>query len=423
MRPAAPQQHAAGTAGLVNSAAREGDAVQPLRRGPVFPWIRALLVVAIIAASVASPLLGSFSVLFGVALIALGMTRGAGTAFVIASAVGSAIASMLLVMANASDTPDLGVVLGLAALCSVLAVVLGVEHARAADPDPGASAKTEAKRERVRDGQTLAEQMQADRLEAAAVAAPAESTEASWPEPRADRGVSYVSYAWLVASIIIVVAVGFGIGESRLRNSLSSTVDTGFAGYDESCAEGGVLENDDRTCDQIETTREFFEEAARDHAPTMFALFMSFAAITGAWLAHVIVVTRNRALMQQRWVVPTRPAYRLRQLEFHWSWAYVAILGVAALIATHALSGDAHEWTLAAGTGITSVAGQVIMMHGTGMAAWLLTRRRIPGWYRVVLIVTTLFIWPFVIGGLLVLGALDMQFGFRRKAASAPTAT
>jgi hypothetical protein len=402
--PVATEPSAQDAAGFANSA---------VECGPNFPWRRAIVVVLVIGASIASPGIGSFTVLFAVAVMALGLLRGAGRLFTAVCVAGSAVVAGA-VAANA-DLDERWI--AAAVVSAVLAALLAIEHRRSAQPDPG---EIEPLR-RVREPreQTLAEQMAAS---SAASSATTVVDASAWPEPRVDRGVSYVTYAWLVATMVLVAVIGITVGEHRMSSSLQSAVRSSFTSYDSACADGGKLENDTTTCKQILDARDYALDAARDHAPTVLTLFASLALTSCAWLAHLIVVARARVLAAQRWRIDTRPSYRLRELEFHWSWAYVGVLGVLGLILARPLSGATQEWTFAAAAGVTSVAGQVIAMQGTAVAAWVFSRRPMPWWYRIVLIITVLFAWPFVIGVLLLAGAIDMWISPRRRA-TAPAAT
>lgn len=327
----------------------------------------AVLVGACVAAPDSSPIIAPFvSVL--VALRLLRAREGQRRFLVIAGTASLAIAAVVGLDLGARYLPAV-------VAFALLVVALGVVHARAARLDP------------------------VDHV-----------LQQPWPEPRLDTGFGVTVVAWTVL-VVVLTALTLPAIESLTAFELG-VVDDAYAGYVNACGDGGALESRRDFCASILEQRDSARELVRSHAPELLAGALALLAFGAAATAHLVVLVRAR-----RSIVRIRPGWRVRDLEVHWSAAFLVAAGAIAWTATRGAGGAGFDVVRAAAVGVGTLGGLLVVTQGFGLAAWLLTRGSAPRWYRGFLFVVALFVIPITLLALFVLGVLDMALHPRRRGA------
>lgn len=352
---------------------------QPRRR---FPIGRIIAVALLAGLGVASPGLGVLTLPFATALLALGLLYGAGRTLVVGAALVTAVVAVGSLTAVTTDPAWLVI----AAVAAFLSIALGVGQYQAARRDPGAESLAAA-------------------------------TGATWPEPRVDRGFSHALLTWVAAAAALVALVGIAFGANELRDGASSAVREAYSSYVSECADG-MLAQQDELCANMEEQRSQALDIARDEAPALLAFLAAIFAVGAAGTSHLLVVARARAVAKQGREIETRPAWKLRDLELHWSFAYFGVAAVMAWFAADAASGALADWLLATAVGLGTVTALVLFAQGAGLLAWVFTRRRMPLWYRLLLVVVALLVLPAAMALVTGCGLLDMGLHPRRRAAA-----
>ena len=366
------------------SASSAASATSAPKRAPI--W-RILIVVVLVGLGVASPGLGILTLPFATALLALGLLYGAARAFIVASAIGSVALAVALVATGLDGTTKELAWAGMAAVAALAFIALGVEQRRSMRPDPGSESLAAATRD-------------------------------EWPEPRMDRGLSHALLTWTVAALVLVGLVGVVAGPDDLRSGSKAAVRDAYASYVIECREGGMFAKQDDLCANMQDQRSQVLDLADDHAPSLLAFLAAIFVIGGAGTSHLLVTARARAVAKQGQGVDVRPGYRLRDLELHWSYAYVGVAGIALWMGADAASGQVAEWLLAGSVGLVSIAGFVLLAQGAGLLAWIFTRRKMPLWYKLLLVVMALLVLPGAVAMVALFGIIDMGIHPRRRAAA-----
>jgi hypothetical protein len=256
----------------------------------------------------------------------------------------------------------------------LLVPVLGLAHARAARRDP--------------------------------ISAPEQP---DWPEPRIDTGFSFAIAAWMVALGLLAALVIPTLDSPRATGH--RIVRDGYSGYLDECHSGKALGNASEFCDSLRQQRDDAYDLVDRHGAELLGVLLAIFAFGAAGTAHPITTARAR-----RTGAPVRPRWRLRELEVHWSAAYLLAAGLIAYMLAAYLGGDVRAAVRGVAVGAGSLGALLVFAQGTGFAAWLLTRGRTPGWYRVFLLVSALLALPITMTVLFGLGVLDMAWHPRRRA-------
>lgn len=341
-------------------------------------WVLRLAIAAVLAVAAAGSA-SSFLVVgpFVPALVALGLLRGhrwRGAA-VAAGAAAACTAAVLL----AGGRPTW--IVTVAAAVPLWLFLLGREHARAARPDP-------------------------------------DLVDEAWPEPRLDTGFARVLWMWLLVAVTVVaIPVATSVGSDGARDGSRAAVRASYADYERACAGGGALADSDAICEAVHEQRQQLLDITDHHAPSLLAALAAFLVATSAGIAHTVVLGRGRAL-----AAATRRPRPLRELEFHWSVAYVLAIGLVLVMSADAVgaSAAASEWIRAGGVGLATVGGLLVFLQGVGLTAWLLRRRPLPRWYRVILVIALLTILPAFTLCVFAFGVLDLAIHPRRRSDSLP---
>lgn len=332
--------------------------------------LRAASCALLVAASVASP--GSALLLapFVPAIVAIRLLRQrAGRRnFLIVSTFASLVAGVGA--AAASE----GYVAG-AAAALLLVPALGIVHARAARHDPIDSPVIE-----------------------------------EWPEPRLRTGLTPTIGAWLLA-VLVVVALAAPLVDS-LTDTSSQLVRDAYAPYQRGCRDGGAFANRTDFCEETLQQRDQAIDLVDDHAPELLAAFIALFAFASAATAHLVVLARGRRVSDR-----VRRSWRLRELEFHWSAAYLLAAGLVAFMLAGSGDSNVPSTVRSIGVGLATLGAVAVVAQGVGLVAWMFTRGGSPTWYRVALIVFALFVLPVTLTLLFFVGVLDMALHPRRRAA------
>jgi hypothetical protein len=230
-----------------------------------------------------------------------------------------------------------------------------------------------------------------------------------WPEPRLDTGFSLAIVAWMVALALLTALIVPTLDSPRATGH--RVVRDGYAGYLDECHSGKALDNAKDLCDSLRQQRDDAYDLVDDHGAELLGLLLAIFAFGAAGTAHPVTMARAR-----RTGASIRPRWRLRELEVHWSAAYLLAAGlVAYMLSTHV---DGAVGAAARGTaaGAASLGALLVLAQGVGFVSWLLTRGRTPGWYRVFLLVSALLALPITFTVLFGLGVLDMAWHPRRRA-------
>lgn len=335
------------------------------------PGVLRVLAVALLGGlGVAAPSLGVLTIPFAVALIALGRAYGASRSFV----AGCIVAMVVVVATQVHEARWLA--LGIA--CCLLTGWLGTEHWRASMPG----------------------------------AAPSDD---AWPEPRLDDGLSRVIAAWLAAAALVMVLVGALSSGAELRSGARAVVREAYASYDRECRSDGVFASREQLCEDMRSQRDTLLGIADRHAPTMLGALAAIIVVGGGGTAQLVTLARRRvAAPGDRGV--GRRRYRLRDLELHWSLAYLGIAGVGCVLAATSTSGAVAAW-LGAAAGLTAGAALLLVLaQGAALVAWSWTRRPTPMIVRIILIVIACLVLPATVATLTLLGLVDMWLRPRRRA-------
>jgi hypothetical protein len=151
----------------------------------------------------------------------------------------------------------------------------------------------------------------------------------------------------------------------------------------------------------------------RPHAAEVIAGLLALFAWGAALTAHPIIIARTWRASPR-----VRPTWRLRELEVHWVAAYVAAAGLITwLLADGAGSGSGTTLARSASVFLLVIGSLQLVVQGVGLAAWLLTRVKTPGWYRAFLLIGAVLFYYVTIPLLLVFGIVDMAVHPRRRAA------
>lgn len=340
--------------------------------------LRALSCALLVAASVASP--GSALLLapFVPAIVAIRLLRQrAGQRQFLVTAT---IASLLGGLSAAADHRAF-LAGALAAL--LLVPALGVVHARAARHDPIDSPEI-----------------------------------VEWPEPRLRTGLTPTIGAWIVALLVLfgvvaLVAPGF----DSLSDSGATLVRDAYSPYERGCRDGGAFEERTDFCAQTLEQRDQVLTIVEDHAPELLAALLAIAAFGAAGTAHLVVLARGRRVSKR-----VRRSWRLRELELHWSAAYVLAAGLVMFMLAGdgnggGAGGDVLVVVRSVGVGLATLGALAVVSQGIGLVAWMFSRGGSPTWYRVLLLAFALFVLPVTMALLFFVGVLDMALHPRRRAA------
>lgn len=339
---------------------------------------RALVCVVLVAGCVGSPGLAPLVAPFVPVLVALRLlrTREHAGRFLATATIGSLAAA-----ASASASLGVGAAVVSALAATLIVPLLGLAHVRAARPDPPGTTATK-------------------------------TPDGAWPEPRIDTGQSFAIIAWVVAVLALLAAMApLANSSGRLFDASRDLVDEAYAPYERSCADGGSLASQEDLCRRLLTQRSDVLAVVDDHGTELAAGLAALFAWGGALTAHLAVLARHRRQPGAH----ARPAWRLRELEVHWSAAYVLMLGLVALMARELATGVLDQVLLATGVGASTLGALLVLTQGVGLAAWIFTRRPTPRWYRVLLVLIALVASSVTIACLALLGMIDLAARPRRR--------
>ena len=339
---------------------------------PVTPGrdvLRALVVALLVGGSVASPASALLLAPFAPVLVAIRLlrTRRDARRFVVMATVGS----LLLALAAASEHGAWAFAVGASLL---LVPLLAFVHDRAARHDPIETAITQ-----------------------------------EWPEPRIDTGLTPTIAAWLVATLaagaLALPAVDDPVEQAQLVVRDATSI------YDDWCADDGIYADQDERCAELLGQRDDIVTAIDDHSAELAGGFAALFAFSAAATAHLVVLLRARRVSDR-----VRRSWRLRELELHWSFAYVLAAGLVAFMLAGEGSGTATVALRSVGVGLATLGGLAVLAQGVGLVAWVFARGRSPVWYRVVLTIFALFVLPVTFTVIFFLGVLDLAIHPRRRA-------
>ncbi len=334
---------------------------------------RALSCALLVAASVASPGSALLFAPFVPAIVAIRLLRQVtGRRQFLLTAT---IASLLAAIAAAADH---GAFLVGAVAAVLLVPALGIVHARAARHDPIDSPDV-----------------------------------VEWPEPRLRTGLTPTIGAWVVALLLVVGLAGFVTPRfDSLPDTGTDLVRDAYSPYERGCRDGGALVDRGDFCTETLEQRDQVLELVGDHAPELLAALLAITAFGAAGTAHLVVLARARRVSDR-----VRRSWRLRELELHWSAAYVLAAGLVLFM----LAGDGGSTPIvlarSVGVGLALLGALAVVSQGIGLVAWMFTRGGSPTWYRVLLLVFALFVLPVTLTLLFFVGVLDMALHPRRRAA------
>lgn len=353
--------------------ALEAGAGSSSSENPITPGRDALRVLScalLVAASVASP--GSALLLapFVPAIVALRLVRqrAGSRAFVVASTIASVLAAVAAAMQH-----EAYLLAGVAAI--LLVPALGMVHAVASRHDPIESAEQPA-----------------------------------WPEPRLGSGLTPTIGAWIVAILVLV-----GLAAPRVDSPTAAGKDLvrdAYSFYTRECGDGGIFESRKAYCEEALAQRDMAIELVTDHLSELLGGLVAIIVFGAATTAHMVVLARGRRSSDR-----VRRSWRLRELELHWSMAYVLALGLVLMMVAGDTGGLAAAITRGFGVGCAVLAALAITTQGIGLVAWMFSRGGAPTWYRVALAAFALFVLPVTLTLLFFLGVLDMAIHSRRRAA------
>lgn len=334
---------------------------------------RALLCAVLVASCVATPELSLLLAPFVPVLVALRLLRRGGElrAFLVSASSAAVVAAVLAAREDAAVAPGI-------AMALLLVPALGVVHARAARRDPVVPGDQPA-----------------------------------WPEPRVDAGFMPAMVAWLLGTILVVLLAApaiddpGGVASDRVRDQ--------YRTYLDECTGDGAFAEQEELCDRLVEQRDAILRVVDEQGLELVGALVAAFAFGAAATAHLFVLWAAR-----RGDVPVRPRRRLRELEVHWSAAYLVALGLAAWLVAD-LAGDPWAaWLRAAALVVGGVGAQLVMAQGLGLATWSLTRGRRPAWYWLMLGLVVLLTLTVIPVALFALGVLDLALHPRRRVAAAP---
>jgi hypothetical protein len=346
---------------------------------PVRDVLRALVCGLLVAGSVASPVSATLFAPFVPALVAIRLLRSrAGAMRFLALATAGSIAAGLAASVSASIAP--------AALLVALLLVpgLGLLHVAAARRDP------------------------------------ATSTPTSWPEPRADSGLTPTVFAWLAGLVLVCAVVAATSAAPPLDELGRDAVRDAYSFYTRECADGGSLEAREEFCAETLAQRDAAIRIAEDYDVELLAAFLAIFAFGAAGTAHLVVLVRAGPTNDR-----VRPRWPLASLELHWSFTYALAVGLIGWMVLQELDADGLAASIArAGSVALAVLGALALVaQGLGLAAWNWSRVRRPIWYRVLVVLAALLATPIAIGVLFCLGIVDQALHPRRRAERTPSSS
>ncbi len=339
--------------------------------------LRALVCGLLVAGSVASPVSATLFAPFVPALVAIRLlrSRSGATRFLALASAGS-IAAGLAASVSASIAP-------VALLVAVLLVPgFGLLHLAAARRDP------------------------------------ATSTPTSWPEPRADAGLTPTVIAWFAGLVLVCAAAAATSALPQIDELGRDALRDAYSFYTRECAEGGSLEAREDFCAETLAQRDAAIRIAEGFGVELLAAFLAIFAFGAAGTAHLVVLVRAGATNDR-----VRPRWPLASLELHWSftyalaaglvgWMFLQQLDVGGLVASIARAGSVALATLGA---------LALVAQGLGLAAWNWSRVPRPIWYRVLVVMVALLAMPIALGVLFCLGIVDQALHPRRRAVHTPS--
>jgi hypothetical protein len=331
---------------------------------------RALLCALLVAGCVASPAAALAVAPFVPALAAIRLARRAGRGrFLVSAGSASVVAAVLVVPGDSALAASLvGAVL--------LSVVLAVLHRHAAGRDPAAIV-----------------------------------VEPTWPEPRALHGFTPAVAGW-AAAVALVLAVVVATGAAPAPEGIGrDLVDRAYAPYEDGCAADGVFESQEELCANILEQRAEVRRLVGSRASELAAALAAVFAFGAAATAHLVVLARSRKVSDS-----VRPAWRLEQLEVHWSFAYVLTAGLVCWMLALEMSGDAGLAMRLVAVALGTLGALAVVSQGTGLVTWITQRGRRPSLVQAIIVVGLLVASPIVLGFLFLMGLLDLAIHPRRRA-------
>lgn len=360
--PAAPAAGAGSTSSADVSAARVSTST------PVGEFVRAVSAALLVAACVTSP--GSALLLapFAPAIVAIGLVRRSSPRRLLVTATSASI--VFAVLASRSDE----MVPAAAVSAVLLALVLALVHARASRRDP---------------------------IDAA--------HQSDWSEPRIGSGLTPTIVAWLLAvALVALLALPAAPPVEQLG---ADAIAEAYAPYADACKPGGSLADRGSFCDELEAQQASVTRAVDRYATELLGVLLAVFAFGAASTAHLIVLARGRRVSDR-----VRPRWPVTQLELHWSFVYLLVMGLGVWLI--AGSGDSTAVVIARSiaAAAATIGSLAIVAQGFGLAAWILAARPRPFWFKAVLVLAFLLATPFMLVMLFVAGMLDLAFHPRRRA-------
>ncbi len=230
-----------------------------------------------------------------------------------------------------------------------------------------------------------------------------------WPEPRLRTGLTPTIGAWVVA-VLLVVALAAPLVDS-LSGTSTDLVRDAYVPYERGCEQGGAFASRKDFCQETLDQRQQALDLVDDHAPELLAALVAIFAFGSAATAHLVVLTRGRRSSER-----VRRSWRLRELEFHWSAAYVLAAGLVAFMLAGSGDSTVAITVRSIGVGLATLGALAVLSQGIGLVAWMFSRGGAPTWYRVALLVFALFVLPVTLTLLFFVGVLDMALHPRRRA-------
>ncbi len=231
-----------------------------------------------------------------------------------------------------------------------------------------------------------------------------------WPEPRLRTGLTPTIGAWLAVTVVVL-----GLAAPLVESPTTAATDrilesTTF--YDDACSPDGALADEEEYCAELLAQRDSVVDAVEDRGPELLAALVAVFAFGAAATAHLIVLVSARTYSDR-----VRRRWRLRELEFHWSAAYVLAAGLVAFLLAGDGDGVATVTVRSVGVGLAVLGALAMASQGIGLVAWMFTRGSSPTWYRFVLVVFAMLVLPVTLTLLFFFGVLDMALHPRRRAA------
>jgi hypothetical protein len=367
---AAPGQPEAGSSQFATAPVHTPSVVRDL--------LRALVVAGLFALCAASPGAGLVLLPFVPAILAMRLLRPRPhLPVLIATGVLAFLAGTLAASTLDWASPDVGSSTVAAVLVAALGstVVLGLVHAHGARLDP------------VVDG----------------------AAEDAWPEPLARTGFLPTLVTWCVLAVVVVGVSG--VERDQISDGAHDAVRRAFATYDRECDTDGILASRTEYCENLLDRRDRLVEFVDDHPLELTAAALAIFLLCAAGTTHLALLWRSRrAGLRARGLRP------LRELEVHWSAAYVAAAGVFVLLAGPA-AGSSEDLVRAIGIGLATLGAGLMAAQGIGLAAWSLDRRAARRGTRIVLVLICFVLPQISVPVLVALGMTDMAARPRRRAA------